>query len=157
MSSGAFAMGGSLQSMNSWNLSRRNCCWVSSLESFGRSEQRLHGSGGGGFLSGFLHASFWVVGELMALAVVASSSTAATVSIPGALSGRDHRRDIATPSGREWTAAENRTGTARRRGGARQWRHVAPARGGPARGLSLIHISEPTRLLSISYAVFCLK
>ena len=24
-------------------------------------------------------------------------------------------------------------------------------------GLSLIHISEPTRLLSISYAVFCLK
>src|SRR5678816_619229 len=26
-----------------------------------------------------------------------------------------------------------------------------------ARHLSLIHISEPTRLLSISYAVFCLK
>eukprot|EP00658_Telonema_sp_P-2_P016610 TRINITY_DN16447_c0_g1_i7.p1 TRINITY_DN16447_c0_g1~~TRINITY_DN16447_c0_g1_i7.p1 ORF type:complete len:167 (+),score=57.51 TRINITY_DN16447_c0_g1_i7:263-763(+) len=26
-----------------------------------------------------------------------------------------------------------------------------------AEGLSLIHISEPTRLLSISYAVFCLK
>ena len=26
-----------------------------------------------------------------------------------------------------------------------------------ARLLSLIHISEPTRLLSISYAVFCLK
>ena len=26
-----------------------------------------------------------------------------------------------------------------------------------ARTLSLIHISEPTRLLSISYAVFCLK
>src|SRR5678816_2655844 len=26
-----------------------------------------------------------------------------------------------------------------------------------ARRLSLIHISEPTRLLSISYAVFCLK
>ena len=26
-----------------------------------------------------------------------------------------------------------------------------------ARDLSLIHISEPTRLLSISYAVFCLK
>src|SRR5678815_106340 len=25
------------------------------------------------------------------------------------------------------------------------------------KGLSLIHISEPTRLLSISYAVFCLK
>eukprot|EP00658_Telonema_sp_P-2_P072543 TRINITY_DN61674_c0_g1_i1.p1 TRINITY_DN61674_c0_g1~~TRINITY_DN61674_c0_g1_i1.p1 ORF type:complete len:152 (+),score=38.05 TRINITY_DN61674_c0_g1_i1:249-704(+) len=31
---------------------------------------------------------------------------------------------------------------------------TAAARGG---GLSLIHISEPTRLLSISYAVFCLK
>eukprot|EP00658_Telonema_sp_P-2_P028882 TRINITY_DN22040_c0_g1_i4.p1 TRINITY_DN22040_c0_g1~~TRINITY_DN22040_c0_g1_i4.p1 ORF type:complete len:263 (+),score=35.84 TRINITY_DN22040_c0_g1_i4:120-908(+) len=28
---------------------------------------------------------------------------------------------------------------------------------GRGRGLSLIHISEPTRLLSISYAVFCLK
>eukprot|EP00658_Telonema_sp_P-2_P010009 TRINITY_DN13747_c0_g1_i1.p1 TRINITY_DN13747_c0_g1~~TRINITY_DN13747_c0_g1_i1.p1 ORF type:complete len:117 (+),score=36.38 TRINITY_DN13747_c0_g1_i1:431-781(+) len=27
----------------------------------------------------------------------------------------------------------------------------------PADNLSLIHISEPTRLLSISYAVFCLK
>ena len=26
-----------------------------------------------------------------------------------------------------------------------------------AAALSLIHISEPTRLLSISYAVFCLK
>ena len=26
-----------------------------------------------------------------------------------------------------------------------------------SRALSLIHISEPTRLLSISYAVFCLK
>src|SRR5678815_4844264 len=28
---------------------------------------------------------------------------------------------------------------------------------GVGRDLSLIHISEPTRLLSISYAVFCLK
>eukprot|EP00658_Telonema_sp_P-2_P048732 TRINITY_DN3705_c0_g1_i2.p1 TRINITY_DN3705_c0_g1~~TRINITY_DN3705_c0_g1_i2.p1 ORF type:complete len:161 (-),score=24.72 TRINITY_DN3705_c0_g1_i2:55-537(-) len=28
---------------------------------------------------------------------------------------------------------------------------------GPVCNLSLIHISEPTRLLSISYAVFCLK
>eukprot|EP00658_Telonema_sp_P-2_P039354 TRINITY_DN28161_c0_g1_i1.p1 TRINITY_DN28161_c0_g1~~TRINITY_DN28161_c0_g1_i1.p1 ORF type:complete len:133 (-),score=5.35 TRINITY_DN28161_c0_g1_i1:3-401(-) len=28
---------------------------------------------------------------------------------------------------------------------------------GSVRELSLIHISEPTRLLSISYAVFCLK
>src|SRR5678815_1678978 len=27
----------------------------------------------------------------------------------------------------------------------------------PSNKLSLIHISEPTRLLSISYAVFCLK
>eukprot|EP00658_Telonema_sp_P-2_P041407 TRINITY_DN2960_c0_g1_i2.p3 TRINITY_DN2960_c0_g1~~TRINITY_DN2960_c0_g1_i2.p3 ORF type:complete len:103 (+),score=22.78 TRINITY_DN2960_c0_g1_i2:587-895(+) len=27
----------------------------------------------------------------------------------------------------------------------------------PPQELSLIHISEPTRLLSISYAVFCLK
>ena len=28
---------------------------------------------------------------------------------------------------------------------------------GGVQALSLIHISEPTRLLSISYAVFCLK
>eukprot|EP00658_Telonema_sp_P-2_P067598 TRINITY_DN56514_c0_g1_i3.p1 TRINITY_DN56514_c0_g1~~TRINITY_DN56514_c0_g1_i3.p1 ORF type:complete len:123 (-),score=23.10 TRINITY_DN56514_c0_g1_i3:26-394(-) len=34
----------------------------------------------------------------------------------------------------------------------------APGEGvDPRDGLSLIHISEPTRLLSISYAVFCLK
>src|SRR5674536_355109 len=33
----------------------------------------------------------------------------------------------------------------------------AGIRRGAVRGLSLIHISEPTRLLSISYAVFCLK
>src|SRR5678815_4551915 len=31
------------------------------------------------------------------------------------------------------------------------------ASGGSVQHLSLIHISEPTRLLSISYAVFCLK
>src|SRR5678815_3567348 len=35
---------------------------------------------------------------------------------------------------------------------AASWRMAAPNE-----GLSLIHISEPTRLLSISYAVFCLK
>src|SRR5678815_3126703 len=32
-----------------------------------------------------------------------------------------------------------------------------PETGSPPPTLSLIHISEPTRLLSISYAVFCLK
>src|SRR5678816_4689873 len=44
-------------------------------------------------------------------------------------------------------------------------RHARPGSGGGVghrprdlgRRLSLIHISEPTRLLSISYAVFCLK
>eukprot|EP00658_Telonema_sp_P-2_P014821 TRINITY_DN15660_c0_g2_i1.p1 TRINITY_DN15660_c0_g2~~TRINITY_DN15660_c0_g2_i1.p1 ORF type:complete len:219 (+),score=34.89 TRINITY_DN15660_c0_g2_i1:85-741(+) len=36
--------------------------------------------------------------------------------------------------------------------------HMLPDRGlTPSSTLSLIHISEPTRLLSISYAVFCLK
>src|SRR5678815_2851984 len=34
---------------------------------------------------------------------------------------------------------------------------VNPSLKGISSGLSLIHISEPTRLLSISYAVFCLK
>src|SRR5674536_377522 len=36
--------------------------------------------------------------------------------------------------------------------GGNDWVHWALVE-----GLSLIHISEPTRLLSISYAVFCLK
>src|SRR5665648_1110275 len=42
---------------------------------------------------------------------------------------------------------------------AMQWRSVGvPVKmGGPAYNLSLIHISEPTRLGMISYAVFCLK
>src|SRR5674536_215312 len=37
--------------------------------------------------------------------------------------------------------------------------YFIPSKYRPARSsrLSLIHISEPTRLLSISYAVFCLK
>eukprot|EP00658_Telonema_sp_P-2_P051955 TRINITY_DN40076_c0_g1_i1.p1 TRINITY_DN40076_c0_g1~~TRINITY_DN40076_c0_g1_i1.p1 ORF type:complete len:104 (-),score=25.56 TRINITY_DN40076_c0_g1_i1:58-369(-) len=34
---------------------------------------------------------------------------------------------------------------------------LASGRNGFTGNLSLIHISEPTRLLSISYAVFCLK
>src|SRR5678815_2130297 len=34
---------------------------------------------------------------------------------------------------------------------------ILAAKAGAAYVLSLIHISEPTRLLSISYAVFCLK
>ena len=34
---------------------------------------------------------------------------------------------------------------------------TALQRAAQAVDLSLIHISEPTRLLSISYAVFCLK
>eukprot|EP00658_Telonema_sp_P-2_P029445 TRINITY_DN22403_c0_g1_i1.p1 TRINITY_DN22403_c0_g1~~TRINITY_DN22403_c0_g1_i1.p1 ORF type:complete len:122 (+),score=33.15 TRINITY_DN22403_c0_g1_i1:168-533(+) len=34
---------------------------------------------------------------------------------------------------------------------------VPVSRPAPVQALSLIHISEPTRLLSISYAVFCLK
>src|SRR5678815_1068159 len=37
---------------------------------------------------------------------------------------------------------------------AQKWAAVRPQR--HVRHLSLIHISEPTRLLSISYAVFCL-
>ena len=36
-------------------------------------------------------------------------------------------------------------------------RGQASRKRGTGRSLSLIHISEPTRLLSISYAVFCLK
>eukprot|EP00658_Telonema_sp_P-2_P062626 TRINITY_DN51309_c0_g1_i1.p1 TRINITY_DN51309_c0_g1~~TRINITY_DN51309_c0_g1_i1.p1 ORF type:complete len:114 (+),score=30.67 TRINITY_DN51309_c0_g1_i1:138-479(+) len=37
------------------------------------------------------------------------------------------------------------------------YRDAAVGWGEAQRRLSLIHISEPTRLLSISYAVFCLK
>ena len=35
--------------------------------------------------------------------------------------------------------------------------HQGPSKLEDSLNLSLIHISEPTRLLSISYAVFCLK
>src|SRR5678815_4056155 len=38
--------------------------------------------------------------------------------------------------------------------GQQRGRNLSPY--GKVLGLSLIHISEPTRLLSISYAVFCL-
>src|SRR5678816_4828034 len=42
--------------------------------------------------------------------------------------------------------------------GLNEWQHVPIERRQPGDlSLSLIHISEPTRLLSISYAVFCLK
>src|SRR5678816_2830872 len=37
------------------------------------------------------------------------------------------------------------------------WILIGVTLGGAVQDLSLIHISEPTRLLSISYAVFCLK
>src|SRR5674536_379732 len=39
----------------------------------------------------------------------------------------------------------------------KRWIHAALGYRCAGYGLSLIHISEPTRLLSISYAVFCLK
>src|SRR5678815_918195 len=40
----------------------------------------------------------------------------------------------------------------------RHYAHVdCPGHADYVKNLSLIHISEPTRLLSISYAVFCLK
>src|SRR5450756_3221725 len=44
-----------------------------------------------------------------------------------------------------------------RRGLPRRQRLRDVPRRQPAQGLSLIHISEPTRLGMISYAVFCLK
>src|SRR5674536_108196 len=39
----------------------------------------------------------------------------------------------------------------------RDWVVVSVEKNRGGQDLSLIHISEPTRLLSISYAVFCLK
>src|SRR5678816_4277090 len=42
-------------------------------------------------------------------------------------------------------------------GGADRKRRAGELARGVGAHLSLIHISEPTRLLSISYAVFCLK
>src|SRR5674536_59889 len=55
-----------------------------------------------------------------------------------------------------WQPAHGRGDRLPGRGRGR--RAARPAgRAGSDRDLSLIHISEPTRLLSISYAVFCLK
>src|SRR5678815_187102 len=42
-----------------------------------------------------------------------------------------------------------------RGGGAKPWKQKGTGRARAGSSLSLIHISEPTRLLSISYAVFC--
>ena len=62
--------------------------------------------------------------------------------------------DITTTEGREviWSI---------KGGPGKNYDIVVTNAGGPPpgdfRNLSLIHISEPTRLLSISYAVFCLK
>src|SRR5678815_4811040 len=41
--------------------------------------------------------------------------------------------------------------------GLYSWKYLRELGEGYALNLSLIHISEPTRLLSISYSVFCLK
>src|SRR5678816_3557060 len=41
--------------------------------------------------------------------------------------------------------------------GSHRYGHFYPSFWARNTALSLIHISEPTRLLSISYAVFCLK
>src|SRR5450756_2010506 len=67
-----------------------------------------------------------------------------------------------SPAGRtprRWRTIPPRLRGASPRAFAVQWRHVRlpPSRGGVPRDLSLIHISEPTRLGMISYAVFCLK
>ena len=51
-------------------------------------------------------------------------------------------------------SASNYCGEAWARGGGRSGREQLPRGFGD---LSLIHISEPTRLRRISYAVFCLK
>src|SRR5678815_4014141 len=54
-----------------------------------------------------------------------------------------------------WQAGGELSGTSAAR--RFQWESAATGTHYQARELSLIHISEPTRLLSISYAVFCLK
>ena len=84
-------------------------------------------------------------------------------------SGLDGFDDVAVG---HWTDAAARTGvtvvvlpegsigSAEVRGGApatREFDVLAPTATVQRLDLSLIHISEPTRLLSISYAVFCLK
>ena len=59
---------------------------------------------------------------------------------------------------RVWETAETRPchlASAARRAAARADPHAGKALA--AEGLSLIHISEPTRRTPISYAVFCLK
>src|SRR5678815_337296 len=66
-----------------------------------------------------------------------------TIAIANVNGGHDTMNPRALP----WHASPGVQGL-RRNGGPNET---------PMCGLSLIHISEPTRLLSISYAVFCLK
>ena len=83
-------------------------------------------------------------------------------------SGRQHgpkQRCDATSKGSQACPTSGRTGPARWRHFLAGWLHcgrdLRPRFGGhfldPILGLSLIHISEPTRRTPISYAVFCLK
>src|SRR5678815_3172230 len=63
----------------------------------------------------------------------------------------------ALPAGTSRRGSVDRGHGIERLGRIRSGREPAARAEGAALYLSLIHISEPTRLLSISYAVFCLK
>src|SRR5450756_1048646 len=79
----------------------------------------------------------------------------------GAPDAEPPRRGPPLPgAAREADLARRAGGDRRRRGGGARpggAPRLRPPPGSPGRWLSLIHISEPTRLGMISYAVFCLK
>src|SRR5450756_3077645 len=67
--------------------------------------------------------------------------------------GHKHRRPLRARS----RVARRRGAPRSGRAEGRRARPLWPPRSPPPASLSLIHISEPTRLGMISYAVFCLK
>src|SRR5450756_886947 len=83
-------------------------------------------------------------------------------SSPLGQDGHDVRMALAAPAGQHGDPRGGRGTALRGRRGSMfplgvPGDRAVPAVQRPDRGLSLIHISEPTRLGMISYAVFCLK
>eukprot|EP00658_Telonema_sp_P-2_P077833 TRINITY_DN7137_c0_g1_i2.p1 TRINITY_DN7137_c0_g1~~TRINITY_DN7137_c0_g1_i2.p1 ORF type:complete len:186 (-),score=39.43 TRINITY_DN7137_c0_g1_i2:26-583(-) len=74
---------------------------------------------------------------------------------PGGGGGGPNTSAITTRNRSRSLSSTNKSPASRVRGQSMGARQAPPP--GLSIGLSLIHISEPTRLLSISYAVFCLK
>src|SRR5450756_1891075 len=94
-------------------------------------------------------------------AAVAGAAAHGAPRAPGDCQRTGCRAGCAAPA--LWSHSDSGADHGPRAGRVRELERAAvpvdglPCRADPEHGLSLIHISEPTRLGMISYAVFCLK